>query len=71
MSPGHRIHIYGLLYTCHLNLLQLILDDCLLLPDGGLQLLVPLQQRVAQLRRQLQVCNITQYSTVQYSTVME
>ena len=50
------------IYTCHLYLLQLVLDDALLVPDGGLQVLVPLEQRVAQLGRQLQVCNITQES---------
>ena len=54
-----------------LYLQRLVVDDGLLVFEGQLQLLVPLQQRVAQLRRQLQVCNITQYSTVQYSTVME
>ena len=47
-------------HTCHLYLLQLVLDDALLVPDGGLQVLVPLEQRVAQLGRQLQVCNITE-----------
>ena len=38
-----------------LNLLDLVLDDALLVADGRLEVLVPLQQSVAQLSRQLQV----------------
>ena len=39
----------------HLYLLYLVLDDSLLVLDGGLQVLVPLQQGVAQLGCQLEV----------------
>ena len=41
--------------TAYLNLLYLVLDDCLVMFDGGLQVFVSLQQRVAQLRGQLEV----------------
>ena len=41
--------------TAYLNLLYLVLDDSLLMFDGGLQVFVSLQQSVAQLGRQLQV----------------
>ena len=40
-----------------LYLQRLVVDDGLLVFEGQLQLLVPLQQRLAQLRCQLQVCN--------------
>ena len=40
-----------------LYLQRLVVDDGLLVFEGQLQLLVPLQQRLAQLRRQLQICN--------------
>ena len=40
-----------------LYLQRLVVDDGLLVFEGQLQLLVPLQQRLSQLRRQLQVCN--------------
>ena len=73
-APIITVHVYTCLlvtrytcllvtsHTCHLYLLQLVLDDALLVPDGGLQVLVPLEQRVAQLGRQLQVCNMAQES---------
>ena len=48
--------LLGSLYiTAYLNLLYLVLDDSLLMFDGGLQVFVSLQQSVAQLGSQLQV----------------
>ena len=44
-----------LLVTAYLDLLYLVLDDSLLMFDGGLQVFVSLQQGVAQLGGQLQV----------------
>ena len=39
----------------HLYLLYLVLDDSLLMFDGGLQVFVSLQQSVAQLGSQLEI----------------
>ena len=40
----------------HLNFLGLVLDDGLLVLQRGFQLLVPLQQRLPEFRRQLEIC---------------
>ena len=55
MKKSALLGSLSLYITAYLNLLYLVLDDSLLMFDGGLQVFVSLQQSVAQFGSQLEI----------------